>query len=262
MSFKDLPIYIAALERDNQILTRKLAAFSHESKRHLNLLKRECSIIQAAIIRWERLDKQYDAKPKDTKPQATKKANRPRRQSNSQRLADGKQRRRPDGKYRRGDSGSQSRISLGGHSQNRNTQQSRTISGVSTLAGSGKTAIECKAGDRQKADVGGSSKRSATSITEDIGRTLGMLALRVRPNKKSSKPSLNLAGYDGRQIPDFNRRTWAQGDRNVHRKLSEALVREVRHTAATVSCAEWARRLGVSWTCVKHAREGRSWSNI
>jgi hypothetical protein len=52
------------------------------------------------------------------------------------------------------------------------------------------------------------------------------------------------------------------GEQKAEAKLTEELVREIRRTAGTVTNAEWARRLGVDKTTIRHARIGKTWRHV
>lgn len=52
------------------------------------------------------------------------------------------------------------------------------------------------------------------------------------------------------------------GEQRPEAKLTAALVAEIRRTAGKVTNAEWARRLGVDRTTVRHARIGKTWRHV
>lgn len=52
------------------------------------------------------------------------------------------------------------------------------------------------------------------------------------------------------------------GEQKSQAKLTDVMVREIRRTVATVTNAEWARKLGVDATTIRHAREGKTWRHV
>ncbi|WP_457097485.1 HNH endonuclease [Lysobacter sp. P5_B9] len=52
------------------------------------------------------------------------------------------------------------------------------------------------------------------------------------------------------------------GSQRPEAKLTEELVQQIRSTAGVVTNAEWARRLGVEKTTIRHARMGKTWRHV
>lgn len=52
------------------------------------------------------------------------------------------------------------------------------------------------------------------------------------------------------------------GEQCANAVLTEALVRKIRETRETVTCKQWAEKLGICTTTVRSARVGKTWKHV